>query len=66
MTALEAEIRRLIAIDGPMSVAAFMALCLGHPVHGYYTTRDPFGRGDSGARTTRGDNRITLRAQVGF
>lgn len=45
MTALEAEIRRLIAIDGPMSVAAFMALCLGHPVHGYYTTRDPFGRG---------------------
>jgi SAM-dependent MidA family methyltransferase len=45
MTPLEAEIRRMIAIDGPMSVAAFMALCLGHPVHGYYTTRDPFGRG---------------------
>jgi NADH dehydrogenase [ubiquinone] 1 alpha subcomplex assembly factor 7 len=45
MTPLEAEIRRRIAIDGPMSVAAFMALCLGHPVHGYYTTRDPFGRG---------------------
>src|ERR1043166_1726468 len=22
-----------------------MGLCLGHPVHGYYTTRDPFGRG---------------------
>ncbi|MCE4222616.1 class I SAM-dependent methyltransferase [Methylobacterium sp. C25] len=22
-----------------------MALCLGHPVHGYYRTRDPLGRG---------------------
>jgi len=45
MTPLEADIRRIIAVDGPMSVAAFMALCLGHPLHGYYTTRDPFGRG---------------------
>ena len=45
MTPLEAEIRRIIAVDGPMSVAAFMQLCLGHPAHGYYTTRDPFGRG---------------------
>jgi NADH dehydrogenase [ubiquinone] 1 alpha subcomplex assembly factor 7 len=47
MTPLEVDIRRIIAVDGPMSVAAFMGLCLGHPVHGYYTTRDPFGpRGD--------------------
>jgi SAM-dependent MidA family methyltransferase len=45
MTPLEAEIRRIIAVDGPMSVAAFMRLCLGHPLHGYYTTRDPLGRG---------------------
>jgi NADH dehydrogenase [ubiquinone] 1 alpha subcomplex assembly factor 7 len=45
MTPLEAELRRIIAADGPMSVATFMALCLGHPVHGYYMTRDPFGRG---------------------
>jgi NADH dehydrogenase [ubiquinone] 1 alpha subcomplex assembly factor 7 len=45
MTPLEAEIRRIIAVDGPMSVAAFMELCLGHPAHGYYMTRDPFGRG---------------------
>src|ERR1700726_2245551 len=45
MTPLEAEIRRIIAVDGPMSVAAFMGLCLGHPAHGYYMTRDPFGRG---------------------
>src|ERR1700745_3913374 len=42
---LEAEIRRMIAVDGPMPVAAYMALCLGHPTHGYYATRDPFGRG---------------------
>ena len=27
-----------------MSVRQFMALCLTHPEHGYYTTRDPFGR----------------------
>jgi NADH dehydrogenase [ubiquinone] 1 alpha subcomplex assembly factor 7 len=44
MTPLEAELRRIIAADGPISVATFMRLCLGHPVHGYYTTRDPFGR----------------------
>jgi SAM-dependent MidA family methyltransferase len=47
MTPLEAEIRAMIATDGPMPVARYMALCLGHPVHGYYMTRDPFGaRGD--------------------
>jgi NADH dehydrogenase [ubiquinone] 1 alpha subcomplex assembly factor 7 len=44
MTPLEAELRRIIAADGPISVATFMGLCLGHPAHGYYTTRDPFGR----------------------
>ena len=44
MTPLETELRRIIAADGPISVATFMGLCLGHPVHGYYTTRDPFGR----------------------
>jgi NADH dehydrogenase [ubiquinone] 1 alpha subcomplex assembly factor 7 len=47
MTPLEAEIRATIAATGPMSVAAYMELCLSHPEHGYYTTRDPFGaRGD--------------------
>ena len=47
MTPLEAEIREMIATDGPMPVARYMALCLGHPVHGYYMTRDPLGaRGD--------------------
>jgi NADH dehydrogenase [ubiquinone] 1 alpha subcomplex assembly factor 7 len=44
---LETEIRRRIAAQGPISVAAYMALCLTHPQYGYYTTRDPFGaRGD--------------------
>jgi NADH dehydrogenase [ubiquinone] 1 alpha subcomplex assembly factor 7 len=28
-----------------MDVGAFMALALGHPRHGYYITRDPFGGG---------------------
>jgi NADH dehydrogenase [ubiquinone] 1 alpha subcomplex assembly factor 7 len=47
MTPLEAQIRRIIAVEGPMPLAQFMALALGHPVHGYYVTRDPFGaRGD--------------------
>ncbi|MGF1500366.1 MAG: class I SAM-dependent methyltransferase [Paracoccaceae bacterium] len=32
-----------IRATGPMTVAEFMALALGHPEHGYYTTRDPFG-----------------------
>jgi NADH dehydrogenase [ubiquinone] 1 alpha subcomplex assembly factor 7 len=44
MTPLEAELRRLIAHDGPMPVARYMGLCLGHPAHGYYVTRDPLGR----------------------
>ena len=43
MTPLEAEIRHIIALDGPISVARYMELCLGHPTHGYYVTRDPFG-----------------------
>ncbi len=43
MTPLEAEIHRIVASDGPVPVGQYMALCLGHPVHGYYLTRDPFG-----------------------
>ena len=26
-----------------MRLDAYMALCLGHPEHGYYATRDPLG-----------------------
>ena len=29
--------------DGPISIAEYMGLCLGHPEFGYYMTRDPFG-----------------------
>jgi SAM-dependent MidA family methyltransferase len=42
-TPLDGEIRRLIALAGPMPVSEFMGLCLGHPQHGYYVTRDPIG-----------------------
>jgi SAM-dependent MidA family methyltransferase len=40
---LLAKLRRLIRTNGPMSVAQYMAHCLGDPEHGYYATRDPFG-----------------------
>jgi SAM-dependent MidA family methyltransferase len=43
MTPLGEEIARLIAQEGPMTLERYMALCLGHPRHGYYMTRDPFG-----------------------
>jgi SAM-dependent MidA family methyltransferase len=43
-TPLEAEVRRRIQMAGPMPVRQYMELCLSHPVHGYYTTRDPLGR----------------------
>ncbi|QIE57804.1 class I SAM-dependent methyltransferase [Pikeienuella piscinae] len=43
MTPLETIIRREITLNGPMTLHDFMALCLAHPEHGYYTTRDPLG-----------------------
>ncbi|WP_372425352.1 class I SAM-dependent methyltransferase [Salinarimonas chemoclinalis] len=43
MTPLGAEIRELIAAQGPIPVSRYMALCLGHPRYGYYMTRDPIG-----------------------
>lgn len=43
MTALKAELVRLIREEGPIPISRYMALCLGHPRHGYYMTRDPFG-----------------------
>ena len=42
---LESEIRRLIAVAGPMPLAEYMRLCLTHPQHGYYINRDPLGAG---------------------
>lgn len=44
MTPLEALLIRRIAATGPIRLADYMAECLLHPAHGYYTTRDPFGR----------------------
>jgi NADH dehydrogenase [ubiquinone] 1 alpha subcomplex assembly factor 7 len=43
MTSLEEELRAIIEAEGPMPVSRYMALCLGHPRHGYYATRDPLG-----------------------
>ncbi|MEL6201713.1 MAG: class I SAM-dependent methyltransferase [Pseudomonadota bacterium] len=39
------RIRRQIELNGPMSVAEYMALCLLDPEHGYYTNAEPFGVG---------------------
>ncbi len=43
MTPLATLLVRRIAATGPVTVADYMAECLLHPTHGYYTTRDPFG-----------------------
>jgi len=45
MTPLEREIRTIIETEGPMTVSDYMQLCLAHPHHGYYVTRDPIGAG---------------------
>jgi NADH dehydrogenase [ubiquinone] 1 alpha subcomplex assembly factor 7 len=41
---LQAELEKLIASSGPMPVWRYMELCLTHPRHGYYVSRDPLGR----------------------
>jgi NADH dehydrogenase [ubiquinone] 1 alpha subcomplex assembly factor 7 len=43
MSALAPLLLRQIARQGPISIAEYMLLCLLHPAHGYYTTRDPLG-----------------------
>ena len=43
MSPLEDIIRAEIADRGPMGLDRYMELCLAHPEHGYYMTRDPFG-----------------------
>ena len=45
MTPLEQQIIETIRQDGPMPLDRYMNLCLAHPEHGYYMSRDPFGRG---------------------
>ncbi len=43
MSQLEEVLRRLIEEEGPLPIDRYMGLCLGHPQHGYYMTRDPLG-----------------------
>jgi len=43
VTPLEHLLRQMIAAEGPIRLDRYMGLCLGHPQHGYYMTRDPFG-----------------------
>ncbi len=43
MTELADLLIRRIRATGPIPVADYMAECLMHPQHGYYSTRDPFG-----------------------
>ncbi|MEM1297854.1 MAG: SAM-dependent methyltransferase [Pseudomonadota bacterium] len=43
MSPLEELIRAEIRATGPMTVARYMEMCLAHPEHGYYATRDPLG-----------------------
>ena len=43
-SALLNEIKALIKSSGPMPVWRYMELCLMHPRHGYYVSRDPLGR----------------------
>jgi NADH dehydrogenase [ubiquinone] 1 alpha subcomplex assembly factor 7 len=41
---LQTDIKKLIKSSGPMPVWRYMQLCLTHPKHGYYVSRDPLGR----------------------
>ncbi|MFZ5608680.1 MAG: class I SAM-dependent methyltransferase [Pseudomonadota bacterium] len=43
MTPLARTLIQRIAVRGPITIARYMAEALGHPVHGYYQTRDPLG-----------------------
>jgi NADH dehydrogenase [ubiquinone] 1 alpha subcomplex assembly factor 7 len=45
VTPLKQKLIERIRIGGPMTVADYMAACLGDPEHGYYLKREPFGRG---------------------
>lgn len=45
ITPLEHRLKALIRLNGPLSIADYMAICLGDPDYGYYMARDPFGLG---------------------
>ncbi len=44
MTPLARIIAGRIRTTGPITLADYMEICLLHPQHGYYATRDPFGQ----------------------
>jgi len=44
VTTLTEILKERIAVDGPISVADYMAECLMDPKHGYYTQQAVFGR----------------------
>lgn len=44
MAPLAARLRDDIQAQGPIGVDTWMQACLADPEHGYYMTRDPFGR----------------------
>ncbi|MDH3195583.1 MAG: class I SAM-dependent methyltransferase, partial [Hyphomicrobiales bacterium] len=43
-TPLGEKLTALIAANGPLGIADYMAHCLADPEYGYYATRDPLGR----------------------
>ncbi|MBB3655202.1 SAM-dependent MidA family methyltransferase [Rhizobium sp. BK650] len=43
-TPLGEKIKTIIQANGPISVTDYFSLCLADPEHGYYRTREPFGR----------------------
>jgi NADH dehydrogenase [ubiquinone] 1 alpha subcomplex assembly factor 7 len=43
VSALEQHLLERIRATGPLTIADYMAEALGHPLHGYYATRDPLG-----------------------
>jgi SAM-dependent MidA family methyltransferase len=43
-TTLGKKIKAIIQANGPISVTDYFSLCLADPEHGYYRTREPFGR----------------------
>ena len=43
MSELDGQLRELIQLNGPLNVAQYMGLALGHPTEGYYNRKDPFG-----------------------
>lgn len=64
MTALADILRAQIAANGPIDIGTFMTLCLMHPEHGYYTTREPFGV--SGDFTTAPEISQLFGEMIGF